>query len=357
MQSRISTFFKPSSSSIPPKPADPPPISDTDDDELSIWEEKQHQQLSTYKRRTPNPQSWDKQLANTPISVVGSPKPESNVPGMTVVKNKKRSYAQYHLDLGQSDFLLKTCAECGVMYVTGDEGDEKAHKGFHNDYTRGIQFKGWSNERIVQEPTVGGGRILMVLDGDPPAQRNKVEKVVTMMEIELGSGWILPKLFKVYLFILSARIVGCLVTEPITKAHKVLSCAVDGRSSSTSVTTNRTKLTSLQFGEIKFHREFIRKAPSAPEPLNEYFTGAIICENEVVPAVCGIRAIWVTPANRRKRIATQLLDALRKSFCTGLVLEHSQLAFSQLASAGNALVSNYIGGEQFLVYNANNVAS
>ncbi|XP_004305586.1 PREDICTED: protein CHROMOSOME TRANSMISSION FIDELITY 7 [Fragaria vesca subsp. vesca] len=364
MQSKISTFFKPSSSSssVSPKPADPSPILH-EDDELSIWEKKQHQQLSTYKRRAPNPQ-WrgsdcgrDSQLAKTPVSDVDSPRPESMALGKTVTKNKKRSYAQYHLDLGQSDFLLHTCAVCGVMYVTGDQEDEKAHKGFHNDYTRGIQFKGWCNERVVYEPKVGGGRILLVLDSDPPAQRNKVEKVVTMMETELGSGWILPKLFKVYLFVLSARIVGCLVAEPITKAHKVLSSAVDGSSNSASATTNKTKLFSLQFGEIKFQREVIRKAPSAPEPLNEYFTGAIICEKEAVPAVCGIRAIWVTPANRRKHIATHLLDALRKNFCMGLVLEHSQLAFSQLTSAGNALVSNYIGGGNFLLYNTNNVAS
>ncbi|KAH0983220.1 hypothetical protein GBA52_010397 [Prunus armeniaca] len=34
-----------------------------------------------------------------------------------------------------------------------------------------------------------------------------------MMESELGSGWILHKLCKVYLFILSQRIVGCLVAS------------------------------------------------------------------------------------------------------------------------------------------------
>ena len=148
-------------------------------------------------------------MAKTPISDFESPKPESMALGKTVTKNKKRSHAQYHLDLGQSDFLLHTCAVCGVMYVTGDQEDEKAHKGFHNDYTRGVQFKvqmlyvvcvttvfsrfilgacfvrfddsvlhGWCNERVVHEPKVGGGRILLVLDSDPPAQRNKVHIVL-----------------------------------------------------------------------------------------------------------------------------------------------------------------------------------
>ncbi|CAB4317408.1 unnamed protein product [Prunus armeniaca] len=99
----------------------------------------------------------------------------------------------------------------------------------------------------------------------------------------------------------------------------------------------------------------MRKAPSVPEALNENLNGAIFCEEEAVPAVCGIRAIWVTQANRRKHIATQLLDALRKSFCMGFVLEHSQLAFSQPTSAGKALASNYIGGGYFLVYKTNNL--
>ena len=57
------------------------------------------------------------------------------------VLNKKRKYAQYHLDLGQSDFLLRTCKTCGFKFAPGDEGDEKAHKEFHKNYTHGIGFK------------------------------------------------------------------------------------------------------------------------------------------------------------------------------------------------------------------------
>lgn len=115
-----------------------------------------------------------------------------------------------------------------------------------------------------------------------------------------------------YLFVLSARIVGCLVAEPIKEAHKVVTCAVDGSSDdSHDTTTNETKLTTLQFGEIRFHREVIRKAPASREASNEHLNGAILYEKGAVPAVCGIRAIWVTPANRRKQIATQLLDVLR----------------------------------------------
>lgn len=58
-----------------------------------------------------------------------------------MIKNKKRSYAQFHLELGQSDFLLHACSTCGIKYAPGDEEDEKAHKTFHKNYTHGIQFK------------------------------------------------------------------------------------------------------------------------------------------------------------------------------------------------------------------------
>ncbi|KAM1735597.1 hypothetical protein ACFX12_014052 [Malus domestica] len=365
MQSKISAFFKPSSSyssSSSPKPAAPPPIvTGGNDDELTVWEKTQHQYCNTYKRRAPNPQSSGRdkssvQLPEKPFSDDNSRKPESTTLGRTVIKNKnkKRSYAQFYLDFGQSDFNLHTCSTCGVKYTAGDEGDEKAHKAFHKDYTNGIPFKGWCNERVVHPPSVEGGRIVLVLDSDPPAQRNKVGEVVKRMETELGNGWILHKLCKVYLYILSQRVAGCLVAEPIKEAHKVPSCAVDGSSDGT--TTHEAKLSTLQFGDIRFQREVRKKAHFAPEALNENLNGALFCEREAVPAVCGVRAIWVTPSNRRKHIATRLLDTLRKSFCMGFVLERSQLAFSQPTSAGKALASNYIGGGgYFLVYKTNHI--
>lgn len=68
-------------------------------------------------------------------------KPESTISGKTVVKNKKRSYAQYHLDLGQSDFNFHSCSTCGFKFSPGHEDDEKSHKAFHKDYTHGVPFK------------------------------------------------------------------------------------------------------------------------------------------------------------------------------------------------------------------------
>ncbi|KAK1380428.1 hypothetical protein POM88_027172 [Heracleum sosnowskyi] len=107
------------------------------------------------------------------------------------VLSKKRNYAQFHLEFGQSDFLLHTCSTCGFKYATGDQEDEKVHNSFHKTYTHGIQFKGRRNERVIH--VAEERRVLLVLDSDHPAQWKKVQEVVKMMEMELGEGWICNK--------------------------------------------------------------------------------------------------------------------------------------------------------------------
>lgn len=124
MQLKINKFFKCPSAST----STPTPLANDDNDGLSIWENKQHHIFVTYSRTHRNP----------------NPKPDpspSMVTRKPVVKNKKRSYAQLHLDFGQSDFLLHACSTCGVEFTPGNEEDEKVHKEFHKRYTQGIQFR------------------------------------------------------------------------------------------------------------------------------------------------------------------------------------------------------------------------
>lgn len=117
-----------------------------------------------------------------------------------------------------------------------------------------------------------------------------------------------------YLFVESQRIAGCLVAEQIKKAYKILSSSKRGGGhKDTGAKDARPDSTTLQFGEVIFQREVTRKATShtSYEVLEGNRSGAIFCEEETVPARCGIRAIWVSPCNRRKHIASHLLDAAR----------------------------------------------
>lgn len=117
---------------------------------------------------------------------------------------------------------------------------------------------------------------------------------------------------QVYLFISQHRIVGCLVAEPIEEAFQVVSYSIAGHSDSTRKKEKQSNSTTLQFGNIIFQREVEKRAVSMSDSEVMHGShGAIFCENKAMPAVCGIRAIWVTPSNRRKGIASQLLDAVR----------------------------------------------
>ncbi|XP_051131250.1 protein CHROMOSOME TRANSMISSION FIDELITY 7-like isoform X2 [Andrographis paniculata] len=340
MQSKISAFFK----SLTPPP-DLPPLTLFSDDPSNFTNGSEI--TVTYKCKKFNAESeLDSEFTNNESKECDSNFTKLDHAKCGKVLNKKRKYAQLHLEVGQSDFLLHSCSACGFKYAPGDSTDEKVHKTFHKNYTHGIPFKGWRNERVVE--SLEAGRIILIQNGDPPPQQNKVQEVVQMMEMELGDGWILNQHCKVYLYISSQRVSGCLVAEPIDKAYKILSSTPN--ETCNTITKAKRSSTTLQFGNVSLQREIIRRNPvkSPEEGFNS--DGVILCKEEAIPALCGIRAIWVTTANRRKHIASTLLDAVKKSFCTGLILNDTQVAFSQPTSLGKALISSYTRTGSFLVY-------
>ncbi|KAL1210445.1 Protein CHROMOSOME TRANSMISSION FIDELITY 7 [Cardamine amara subsp. amara] len=333
MQAKINSFFKPSSSSPSSSIA-----ADTDDG-LAVWEKNRNVIVSTYERRSAIPDRSEVLEEKAPKK--GSSSASKNL-------NKKRNYTQFYLELGQSDFLLRRCSECGVKYAPGDESDEKNHQNFHKYYMNGIPFKGWQNERSFTTPSFNKSRIVMVLANDPPAHRNKVQEVVKMMELEFGEDWILHQQCKVYLYVSCQRISGCLVAEPIKEAFKLIAPPDDERQLKKENSSSPS--TSIQFGNIVLQRQVLKRCRASDDRADN---GAIACEEEAKPAACGIRAIWVSPSNRRKGIATRLLDTTRESFCNnGCMLEKSQLAFSEPSSKGRSFGSNYFGTCSFLVYKA-----
>ncbi|KAK9123309.1 hypothetical protein Sjap_012911 [Stephania japonica] len=340
MQAKITSFFK--------SPDALQPSSTTVEDFVHI-ETTEPEIRITYKRKTPkqdsmfcrnNENSLETDLG--PESPVSADAPANRLSKSSRIINKKRSYAQLHLELGQSDFLLHTCSACGLKYARGEEGDEKVHKEYHKNSINGIKFKGWRHERVISSDVGSGVRIILVLDYDPPSQMNKVREVLNMVEGDLGlcEDWLFHKLCKVYLFIAARRIAGCLVAEPINTAYRVVSdFEAKGSSSNSYIKKHESNLTMLQFGGFHFHQEVIKN--TCPVKKSDGFDDdcdrAIFCQEEAEPALCGIRAIWVAPSNRRNHVATKLLDAVRKSFCADSILELSQMAFSQPTSVGRAL--------------------
>ncbi|KAJ1271741.1 hypothetical protein BS78_06G149400 [Paspalum vaginatum] len=274
--------------------------------------------------------------------------------GRGEIFSKKRNYEQFHLELGQPDFVLHTCSVCGMMYARGNDDDEKVHKAYHKNYFEGVSFKGWRNETVIARSD-GGDRVILATDENSCMRNSKVKEVITMVEKELGfgEGKLLHKLCKVYLYISGQRIVGCLVTEPIKTAHRVIPSSTE--ESHSDLPANNTELGktdhTLEFGKISFKREIIRRHNHSVKTKEEYRDhGALICETEAVPALCGFRAIWVVPSRRRKRIGSKLMDVARKTFCDRGTLGISHFAFSPPTSSGKALASHYCKTSAFLVY-------
>ncbi|CAD6260390.1 unnamed protein product [Miscanthus lutarioriparius] len=268
--------------------------------------------------------------------------------------SKKRNYAQFHLELGQPDFLLHTCSVCGMMYARGNDEDEKVHRAYHKSYSGGVPFKGWKNETVMAR-SEGGDRVIVATDENSCVSKSKVREVITVVEKELGfgEGKLLHKLCKVYLYISGQRIVGCLVTEPIKTAHRVIPSSPEESHNNLPVDSTEPGKNghTLEFGEISFKREIIRRHNHSIKKKEEcQDPGAIICETKAVPALCGFRAIWVVPSRRRKRIASKLMDVARKTFCEGKTLGISQFAFTPPTSSGKGLACRYCKTSAFLVY-------
>ncbi|XP_057851031.1 protein CHROMOSOME TRANSMISSION FIDELITY 7 isoform X2 [Cryptomeria japonica] len=310
---------------------------------------------------------------------------------------QKRVSGQYFLELGQPDFFLSTCIVCGLQYSRGDDEDEKVHKSFHRKHLQGVQFKGWHNERIVNLFD-GDDRIILVLNSDPSHHQHK--EVVAIMEKEMGltKEWLLHRFCKVYLFISSKKIIGCLVSEPINYGYRTVPeksltnskekhCnIVDGtpkeisddfKDESTLTTTSASPnvsytknenqkiidnendakrrkhtCTVMQFGNIKFERKTFKNTRATRDSSisEKDQRGAIVCSEVPEPAVCGVRGIWVSRSERRKGIATKLLDTMRRTFSLGYVLEPCKCAFSQPTFDGKAFAANYCKTDLFLIY-------
>ncbi|KAI3987329.1 hypothetical protein MKX01_003079 [Papaver californicum] len=160
MQAKISSFFKRSADktfdpSIPSTPVEDTTHFDTQEPEIRI----------TYKRRTPKEEpDRNGEITSTDIEKPQVAPPRLLPSSSSKTLNKKRSYVQFHLELGQSDFLLHTFSTCGFNFAIGDERDEKVHKEFHKSYTHGIRFKCWHKERVLLVSE--GARVILVLDGD-----------------------------------------------------------------------------------------------------------------------------------------------------------------------------------------------
>jgi len=245
---------------------------------------------------------------------------------------------QSFLDLGQKNFGPIVCPVCRMTYQRGQQEDEEMHAKFHKSHDKGIPFPGWKNEKEIA--TFGGDRIIVVTDDALAAQQKKVKEIIDHVNDELGAVMRDTSSlagFKVYLYISAKKeVVGCLVGERISHAHKL----IPGETQ-----TGQSFL--LLFGA------FVSITHSnSPLHLTESGSsyGAQIDLRQKYVALCGINRIWVKASERKSGIATKLVDAMCGDFIFQCPIELSQLAFSQPTESGRAFAQKYTGVKDFLVY-------
>lgn len=191
---------------------------------------------------------------------------------------------QYCLDFGQKNIDAIRCATCGMLYVVGEESDEKHHAKFHAEFDDGVK---WSVK--MERPRKyfdDGSRIVAITKDEQKPVYDIINKLLKMSDGEMSTGDDVYKLVnredKVTRFFLyvthTNHLVGYICVERINEAFLL----------------------------IDFETSTLDTEPQA--------------------AGCGVLYLWVHPAYRRKKIATKLTDIARSNIKEEGIVYRSRVA-------------------------------
>lgn len=243
-------------------------------------------------------------------------------------KKRVKQTEQMFLDFGQRNFSTYTCPECHMPYSRGTVEDEAVHAKYHKAVVRGITYTSYKNEMMLKQFPEDNSRIMMlVYNQSNQFEKRKILQILDVIDTELNSVELSEQKLdqcKIYLYVTDKkRVEGCVIAEPITQAYRISREDKDGM-----------QVEKMQIGTSNNG-------------------SAVFCFTKPIQAVCGINRIWVSRPNRRKGIATKLINIVREKFIYGCVLKPSDLAFSQPTGDGQAFASHYTGTMEFLVYDEN----
>ncbi|RIB26075.1 ESCO1/2 acetyl-transferase-domain-containing protein [Gigaspora rosea] len=243
-------------------------------------------------------------------------------------KKRVKQTEQMFLDFGQRNFSTYTCPECHMPYSRGTVEDEAVHAKYHKAVVRGITYTSYKNEMMMKQFPEDNSRIMMLAyNQSNQFEKRKILQILDVIDTELNSVELSEQKLdqcKIYLYVTDKkRVEGCVIAEPITQAYRISRDDKDGM-----------QVEKMQIGTSNNG-------------------SAVFCFTKPIQAACGINRIWVSRPNRRKGIATKLLNIVREKFVYGCVLKPSDLAFSQPTGDGQAFASHYTGTMEFLVYDEN----
>lgn len=217
-----------------------------------------------------------------------------------------RADKQYCLDFGQKNIDAIRCQTCGMLYVVGEESDEKAHAKFHADFDDGVK---WSVK--LERPKKyyeDRSRVVAINSNDPKATIDIVNKLLKLSDGDMSAGEDASKYLnrKNTMFLLyitpTNRVVGYIIVETIEEANELV----------------------------------------------DYNSSRI--ESESVPAMLGVMYLWVHPFYRRRQIATKLLDVSRANLKQEFIIRRSQIAVCEPTELSIPFLNSYLKKRTKKVY-------
>jgi hypothetical protein len=241
---------------------------------------------------------------------------------------------QMFLDLGQRSFgRTKTCADCGTLYVLGDEEDEIIHRKMCVRAKKGLVFSSLRGYTVC-ESFDGKCVVVEVAAGSAKSETKEVRTALRALRRELGSesDYGSDEGTKYYFYLEGLSIIGMLAVEDVTGADVVrLSLSVrtsDKMASSSSVIKQKSSNAS---DLIDYSRSLL-----TPNSRTQSRSSVVL----------GISMIWVDSNYRRNGVGRRLCDAARMRYVYGNVVPRSQIAFSQPTEAGHMFAMAYASSQQ-----------
>lgn len=204
-------------------------------------------------------------------------------------------------------------------------------------------------------------KLVLIPSTDAAPQLKKVQQLASQVESATGvaPGWLLScGSFKVVLACdASRRVRGLLVAEVISRAYPV---ALPTPAEAAKPEASAAAVAAASSDGPHAPRGSLQAAGSTPPPVHEppappasqqHLRVAAAAADQPpelqalpqkpVKAACGVRMVWVAPMHRRRRLASQLLDAARYHLIPGYVVPRHQVAFSYPTEEGRRLASAY----------------
>jgi len=219
---------------------------------------------------------------------------------------QKKNYEQLYIDFGHKGISPIICSDCGMPYNPSIQEDDIQHQNYHNIIIDGIEYNGYKTDKIIKKISSGIYISKVIMSEATINHKKKLSQILNLIETELGAVSLKEEFidnYKFFLYIKNKKLIGCAIVREVKEGYKI------------EMNQNINEISTIE----KINKSLVSK----------------------VPTLCGISRIWVSKKERKKGIASQLLDNIRKNFLFNMTLERNQIAFSQPTKLGTKLAYHF----------------